>query len=361
MFYHFLYPLHIYFSPFNIFQYITFRAGGAIITSLIVSFFLAPRMIRSFKRLHVGQHIRPEGPPSHQSKAGTPTMGGIIILLVLLISIFLWAKLSNPFIILSVISILWLGLLGFIDDYLKIVKKHTQGLRALYKLGGQLILAFFVITYIYFHPSNADFATKVNIPFVKDFFIDLGFLYFGLVLLIIVGSSNAVNLTDGLDGLAIGSIVLSALTYAIFAYFAGHAKFSAYLRIIPVVGSGELVVLLAAMVGAGLGFLWFNTYPAEVFMGDTGSLFLGGTIGVIAVLVKQELLLVIVGGIFVVEALSVILQVISFKMRGKRIFKMAPLHHHFELLGWAEPKVVIRFWVIAIILSLISLASLKLR
>ncbi|MCK4533545.1 phospho-N-acetylmuramoyl-pentapeptide-transferase [bacterium] len=361
MFYHFLYPLHVYFSPFNIFQYITFRASGAIITSLVVSFFLAPRMIRGFKRLHIGQHIRPEGPPSHLSKAGTPTMGGIIILLVLLISIFLWAKLTNPFIILSTISILWLGLLGFLDDYLKVVKKHTRGLRASYKLGGQFILASFLITYIYLHPSNPDFATKVNIPFVKDFFVNLGFFYFGLVLLIIVGASNAVNLTDGLDGLAIGSIVLAALTYAIFAYFAGHAKFSAYLRIIPVAGSGELVVLLAAMVGAGLGFLWFNTYPAEVFMGDTGSLFLGGTIGVIAVLVKQELLLVIVGGIFVVEALSVILQVISFKIRGKRIFKMAPLHHHFELLGWAEPKVVIRFWVIAIILSLISLASLKLR
>ncbi|MCK5533545.1 phospho-N-acetylmuramoyl-pentapeptide-transferase [bacterium] len=361
MFYHFLYPLQVYFSPFNVFQYITFRASGAIITSLVVSFFLAPRMIKTFKRLHIGQHIRPEGPPTHLSKAGTPTMGGIIILLVLLISTFLWAKLTNPFIILCIISIVWLGLLGFLDDYLKVVKKHTKGLRALYKVGGQLILAFFLVTYIYFYPPNADFVTKVNIPFMKDLFLDLGIFYFVLVLFIIVGASNAVNLTDGLDGLAIGSIVFAALTYAIFAYFAGHLKFSMYLRIIPVSDSGELVVLLAAMVGAGLGFLWFNTYPAEIFMGDTGSLFLGGTIGVVAILVKQELLLIIVGGIFVVEAVSVILQVISFKIRGKRIFKMAPLHHHFELLGWAEPKVVIRFWVIAIVLSLVSLASLKLR
>lgn len=361
MLYHFLYPLNTYFSPFNVFQYITFRAGGAIITSLIISFFIAPYVIRDLKKLHIGQHIRQEGPPIHLSKAGTPTMGGIIILIVLLSSTFLWAKLNNPFILLSMISTFWLGLLGFLDDYLKLIKKHTQGLRALYKLGGQVILASLLAVYIYFNPPNSDFITKINIPFMKDLFIDFGFLYFGLFILIIVGASNAVNLTDGLDGLAIGSIVFAAMTYAVFAYLAGHAKFSAYLRIIPVSGSGELVVFLASMVGAGLGFLWFNSYPAEIFMGDTGSLFLGGTIGVVAVFVKQELLLVVVGGIFVVEALSVILQVISFKIRGKRIFKMAPLHHHFELLGWAEPKVVIRFWIVAIILSLISLSALKLR
>jgi len=361
MFYHLFYPLHNYFFPFNVFKYITFRAGGAIFTSLLLTLFFAPIVIRKLKQFHIGQQIREDGPSTHIKKAGTPTMGGLIILISLLLSTFLWARLDNRFTIIILFSTLWLGLLGFLDDYIKLVKRQSRGLTARYKLIGQSILALVVVLYLYYHPVNPRFATQLNIPYLKDFFINLGWVYIIFAILLIVGSSNAVNLTDGLDGLAVGSILIAAMTYALMAYLAGHAQFSSYLRIVPVPGAGELSIFLGSMAGAGLGFLWFNSYPAEVFMGDTGSLFLGGTIGIIALFIKQELLLVIVGGIFVVESLSVILQVASFKLRGKRILKMAPLHHHFELVGWSEPKVVIRFWIVGIILALIALSALKLR
>ena len=288
-------------------------------------------------------------------------MGGLIILVSLVISTFLWARLDNRFTIIILLSTLWLGLLGFLDDYLKLIKKRSQGLMARYKLLGQSILALIIVIYLFYYPANSEYVTQLNIPYLKDFFINFGLLYVFFAILLVVGSSNAVNLTDGLDGLAVGSILIVAMTYALMAYLSGHAKFSGYLGIVPVSGAGELSIFLSSMAGAGLGFLWFNSYPAEVFMGDTGSLFLGGTIGIVALLIKQELLLVIVGGIFVVEALSVILQVASFKLRGKRVLKMAPLHHHFELIGWSEPKVVIRFWIVGIILALIALSALKLR
>ncbi len=288
-------------------------------------------------------------------------MGGLIILVSLVISTFLWARLDNRFTIIILLSTLWLGLLGFLDDYLKLIKKRSRGLMARHKLLGQSILALIIVIYLFYYPANSEYVTQLNIPYLKDFFINFGLLYVFFAILLVVGSSNAVNLTDGLDGLAVGSILIVAMTYALMAYLSGHAKFSGYLGIVPVSGAGELSIFLSSMAGAGLGFLWFNSYPAEVFMGDTGSLFLGGTIGIVALLIKQELLLVIVGGVFVVEALSVILQVASFKLRGKRVLKMAPLHHHFELIGWSEPKVVIRFWIVGIILALIALSALKLR
>ncbi len=330
-------------------------------TSLLLVFIISPYVIAKLKRLRIGQHIRDDGPLSHLVKAGTPTMGGVIIFFSLVISTLLWARLDNRFIVILLLTTVWLGTLGFLDDYIKLLRKNPRGLSVSYKLLFQIILALIIGGYLYLYPAHPSYATSINIPYFKDMFIDIGWLYIVLMMLIIVGASNAVNLTDGLDGLAIGTIICSAVTYSIFAYLVGHSKFASYLKLIPVAGGGELTVFLMAMIGAGLGFLWFNSYPAEVFMGDTGSLFLGGTIGVVAIIVKHELLLILVGGIFVFESLSVIIQVTSFKWRGKRIFKMAPLHHHFELKGWAEPKVVIRFWIISMILSLIALSSLKIR
>jgi phospho-N-acetylmuramoyl-pentapeptide-transferase len=288
-------------------------------------------------------------------------MGGLLILVSLVVSTLLWARLDNRFILLVLGSTLWLGLIGFRDDYLKLVKKNPKGLSAQNKFLGQSILAFIVAVYLYLFPVNVEFATRINVPYLKNVFINLYAFYILFVMVIVVGSSNAVNLTDGLDGLAIGNLLIAATSLSFFAYFAGHMKIAQYLRVVPVPGAGELSVFLAAMIGSGLGFLWFNSYPAQVFMGDTGSLFLGGALGLCAVFVKQELILVIIGGVFVAEALSVILQVFSFKRYGKRIFKMAPLHHHFELSNWAEPKVTVRFWIIGIILALVAAASLKLR
>ncbi|MDD5258704.1 MAG: phospho-N-acetylmuramoyl-pentapeptide-transferase [bacterium] len=359
MFYHLLYPLHNIFSPFNIFQYITFRSVGAALTALVVSLFITPGVIRKLRNFHIGQHIRVDGPQTHLKKEGTPTMGGVIILVSMLFSTLLWARLNNRFIIIGIFSALWLGLLGFYDDYLKLVKRNPRGLSANYKLLGQVVLALIVACYLYLFPVNSFYTTKVNVPLIK--MLNLGILYIPFVVLMIVGASNAVNLTDGLDGLAIGNIIFAALTYAVLTYVAGNFKFASYLKIIYAPGTGELTVLLAAMIGAGLGFLWYNAYPAEIFMGDTGSLFLGGTLGVVAVCIKHEVLLGVVGGIFVLEALSVILQVGSFRLRAKRIFKMAPIHHHFELKGWSEPKVVVRFWIVGIILAFLAIATLKLR
>lgn len=361
MLYHLLYPLHNYFSPFNLFQYITFRVGGAILTSLLICFIFGPPMIRYLKLLKIGQTVRNDGPPTHLSKHGTPTMGGLLILSSMVISTLLWARLDNRFILLALAGTLWLGMLGFWDDYLKLIKKDPKGLDSQTKFLGQTIFALGVSIYLWFYPSNPQFATSVNVPYLKNVFFNLyiGYIFFSA--LVIIGSSNAVNLTDGLDGLAIGSLIIAAFTLGFLAYFSGHAKIAQYLRITPVPGAGELSVFLSALIGSGLGFLWYNAYPAEIFMGDTGSLFLGGALGLIAVFIKQELILLVIAGVFVAEALSVILQVYSFRHRKKRIFRMAPIHHHFELSGWPETKVTVRFWIISIVLSLMALASLKLR
>jgi phospho-N-acetylmuramoyl-pentapeptide-transferase len=361
MFYHFLYPLKAHFGALNVFQYITFRTLGAVVTALLLSLFLGPALIKFLKKLKIGQTIRADGPATHLSKSGTPTMGGLLILLSLVISTLLWARLDNRFILLIIPATLWLGLVGFYDDYLKLVKKDPNGLSPQAKFLWQVALALILAGYLWFYPANPEFASSINIPYLKGVFLNLYSGYILFVMLIIVGSSNAVNLTDGLDGLAIGNLGIAALTLSLLAYFSGNIKIAQYLRIIPVAGSGELSVFLGAMVGSSLGFLWFNSYPAQVFMGDTGSLFLGGTLGLVSVFIKQELILVVIGGIFVVEAVSVILQVYSFRHLGKRIFKMAPIHHHFELCGIAESKVTIRFWIIGIILAIAALASLKLR
>ena len=361
MLYHLIYPLRTFFSPFNVVGYITFRTIAVIIVSLVLSYLLSKKIIPFIRSRQFVQSIRNDGPQSHLSKSGTPTMGGIIILITIVLSTLICARLDNRFIVFSLICVIWLGFLGFLDDYFKVIKKNSKGLTARWKLAGQVFFSAIVAVYLYYFPSNYIFSTSINIPYLKDVYINLGILYMLFVIIIIVGASNAVNLTDGLDGLAIGCLMISAFAYAIFAYLAGHAKLSTYLKIIPVSGSGELTIFLAAIIGAGLGFLWFNTYPAEIFMGDTGSLFLGGSIGLVAVFIKQEMILIVVGGVFVIEALSVMLQVFVFKRYKKRIFRMAPLHHHYELSGIPEPKVTIRFWIIGIILMLVAFSSLKLR
>lgn len=360
MFYY-LYYLSDKFSPLNIFQYITFRAGGAIFTALLISIISGPYLIKKLKILKIGQTIRNDGPQTHLSKSGTPTMGGVLILVSLVIATLLWARLDNRFIWILIFSAIYLGMLGFTDDYLKLIKKHSSGLSAFKKIIYLSVLGIIIAGYGYFFPPNAKYVTSVNVPYLKETFLNLGIFYIFFSYFIVIGSSNAVNLTDGLDGLAVGSIIFSGLVYVVFAYVAGNAKFSSYLKIVSVPGAGEISIFLTAMIGACLGFLWFNCHPAEVFMGDTGSLFLGGSIGIASILIKQELILIVVGGIFVVEALSVLLQIVSFRLRRKRIFKMAPLHHHFELTGHPEEKVVIRFWIVAIILALLSLSSLKIR
>ncbi|MFH1282913.1 MAG: phospho-N-acetylmuramoyl-pentapeptide-transferase [bacterium] len=361
MLYHLFFPLKEYYSPLNIFQYISFRSGGAIITAIILSYLFTPVLIKYFRERNISQEIRSDGPKSHINKKYIPTMGGVSILLSMVVSTLLWARINNRYILMVLGAVIFLGIVGFLDDYLKWVKKNSKGLPAKYKFLIQCLLAFAIALFLYHMPSNISHANDINIPYFKELYINLGAFYLLFMMLVIVGSSNAVNLTDGLDGLAIGNLIIAALTYSVIAYLAGHVKFSSYLRIIPIAGAGELSVFLATMVGAGLGFLWYNSYPAEVFMGDTGSLFLGGAIGVVAVIIKQELLLIIVGGVFVLEVISVILQVGSFKLRRKRIFKMAPLHHHFELCGLSEPKITIRFWIIGIILALLALSSLKVR
>lgn len=358
MLYHLFYPLATDIKLFNIFRYLTFRTIYAMITALVVCFILGPWIIRKLESLQARQVIRTDGPESHLQKQGTPTMGGVIILAAIVIPTLLWADLTNQYIWITLFITIGYGLIGFVDDYKKVVKKNTKGLSARQKLFWQVLLAGSVAVYLFLMPG---FSEQLFFPLFKNFHPDLWIWFIPFAALVIVGASNAVNLTDGLDGLAIGPVAINAATYMLFSYIAGHATLSAYLQIPRVVGAGELAVLCGAMVGAGLGFLWYNSYPAEVFMGDVGSLSLGGTLGIIAVLTKQEILLVIVGGIFVVEALSVIFQVGSYKYRGKRIFRMAPIHHHFELKGVAEPKIIVRFWIITIILALIAISTLKMR
>ncbi|MEQ1756243.1 MAG: phospho-N-acetylmuramoyl-pentapeptide-transferase [Micropepsaceae bacterium] len=367
MLYHFLVPLADTFQPFNVFRYLTFRTGGAIMTALLIAFIIGPSLIRWLKvKQGKGQPIREDGPQRHLlEKKGTPTMGGLMILVALSVSTLLWADLSNSYVWIVLAVTLCFGLLGWWDDYLKVTKRSSAGVSGRFKLVAQTLVSIAaVICIMELHknaPSVEPLSGTVAVPFLKDVLIPLGpfFIVFGL--LVIVGASNAVNLTDGLDGLAIMPVMIAAASFAAICYIVGRADYTTYLQIHFVPGTGELAVLCGAMVGAGLGFLWYNAPPAMVFMGDTGSLALGGMLGTMAVAVKHELVLGIIGGLFVVEALSVIVQVVSFKLTGKRVFRMAPIHHHFEQLGWREPTIVIRFWIIAVILALIGLSTLKIR
>ncbi len=359
MLYHLLYPLHTTWSAFNVFRYITFRTIYATVTAFLVCFVLGPWVIRKLSALQVGQYIQHNGPESHLPKQGTPTMGGGLIITAVVAAVLLWADLTNGFVWIVLFVVIGFGGIGFMDDYLKQIKKRNLGLTAWAKFSLQFLLAFAAGIWIY---GSSDFSTQVTVPFFKQFSPDLGIGYIVFAALVIVGTSNAVNLTDGLDGLAIGPVIIAAGTYMAFAYVSGNVKIAEYLQVYYVAGAGELAIFCGCVAGAGLGFLWFNAYPAQIFMGDVGSLPLGALLGTAAVITKQEILLVLVGGLFVIEALSVILQVGYFKVsKGKRIFKMAPLHHHFELKGWAEPKVIVRFWIISIGLALISLSTLKLR
>ena len=353
MFYYLFYQL----GDINVFRYITFRTGAATLTALFIAFMVGPPLIRCLERLRVGQPIRKIG-PDHQAKEGTPTMGGLLILASLLISVLLWSNLDNRFIWIVLGLTAGYGLLGFIDDYRKVRAGSSAGISAKTKILWQTLLALCVAVAIYTDPS---FDAHIAVPFFKNFTPHLGWFYIPLATFIIVATSNAVNLTDGLDGLAIGPVMIAAFTFLILSYAAGHAGISEYLAIKHVPGAGHLTIFCGALLGGGLGFLWFNASPAQLFMGDVGSLALGGALGTMAILIRQEILLAVVGGIFVIETLSVIIQVASFKLRGKRVFLMAPIHHHFEKLGWPEQRIVIRFWIISAILGLIALSSLKLR
>ncbi len=362
MLYELLYPLTSEFSGFNVFRYITFRSAGAMVTAIFICLILGPFFIRLLNKFQVRERVRAEGPSGHKQKEGTPTMGGLIILSGIIIPTLLWGNLSNYFVLLVLGITLFLGLIGFMDDFLKVIMKKPQGMVGRVKISAQIILSLvFALGLSYWGPYELYDGTT-GIPFFKNYVLNLGFLYVPFIVTVITGSSNAVNLTDGLDGLAIGLCAICFAVFAALAYLSGRADYSNYLQIEYIPGIGELTIYCSAAMGAAAGFLWFNSHPAEVFMGDTGSLALGGAIGAIAVLLKKELLLVIVGGVFVMEALSVVIQVLSYKYRNKkRVFKMAPLHHHFELLGWSESKVVIRFWILGCLFALFTLATLKVR
>lgn len=359
MFYHFIFPLKGYVSFLNLFQYITFRSAAAAVTALILVLIFGSPVIRWLQRLKFGEQIRSLGPESHKSKAGTPTMGGILFLGAVVISIIFWGNFGNHYLVILITSTVFLGALGFIDDYIKAVKKIKDGVNPRGKLFVQAGVAAAVSALIYFFPSNASESTTLYIPFMKHAIADLGWYWMGFSVFVIISYSNAVNLTDGLDGLAAGTVGIVTATLAIMTYLTGNIKIAEYLGIPYIAHAAELTVFLSALTGALIGFLWFNSNPASVFMGDTGSLALGGVIGVVSVMIKKEFFLVIVGGIFVIEALSVVIQVGSFKLRKKRVFKMAPIHHHFELSGWPEQKVVARMWIIGIVLAIMGLASLK--
>ncbi len=369
MFYYLFDYINKVFSPpgFDVFRYLSFRSALAAITALLISFIFGPKIINKLKRNQVDQPIREEGPQTHLKKAGTPTMGGLIILISVVLPVLLWSDIKSTYIILVLFGTVFLGAVGFLDDYLKVVKKLPKGLIARYKLMGQIFVGLIVGTAIYFLPEFSQFNTQTTLPFFKNLNWDFSYLYIPWVVFIITAISNAVNLTDGLDGLAIGTTIIVMLALAVLTYVTGNVIYSDYLNIIYLPGSGELTVFIAALIGAGLGFLWFNFYPAQVFMGDTGSLALGGAFGVMMILIKKDLLIPILGGIFFIETLSVVIQRLYFKYtkkrfgEGKRVFKMAPIHHHFEQMNWAEPKIVIRFYIITIILAIISLASFKVR
>jgi len=362
MLYNFLFPLADDFAIFNLFRYLTFRTGGAVMTALLISFVMGPMIIKWLKsKQHRGQPIRDDGPQSHIiAKQGTPTMGGFLILLALGIGTVLWADLTNQFVWAVLLVTLGFGAIGFADDYLKVSRHNTRGLPGKVKLLMEIAIALIATIWIV-KVSNPEIATGLTIPFMKNVLIDLGWFYIPFGMLVMIGTSNAVNLTDGLDGLAIVPVMIAGTSFGLIAYLVGNTVFAEYLQIQAVPGSGELLVFCGALIGASLGFLWFNAPPAMVFMGDTGSLAMGGALGSISVVTRHEIVLAIIGGLFVLETVSVIVQVTSFKLTGRRVFRMAPLHHHFEQKGWAEPTIVIRFWIIAVILALVGLASLKLR
>lgn len=387
MLYWLLYPLKEASSLFNLFGYITFRTAGATLTAMLISFLFGGRIIRYLRIHQIGQEVRSDGPTSHLKKQGTPTMGGVIILVSILVPVLFWGRLNSTALLVVLVSTVWMGLIGLFDDYLKVVRHSPKGLIGRYKLAGQVALGIIVGIWLLLtppQPVNTELelsyipsvrtvnlsdetqdititSTETTIPFLKSIRLDLGIFYILLVILVLTGTSNAVNLTDGLDGLATGVSMISIMAFGALAYFLGHANFASYLQFSHLPGVGEVSVFAGAAIGACLGFLWYNSNPAEVFMGDTGSLALGGAIGSMAVVTRNELLLVLVGGVFVAEALSVMIQVGHFKRTGKRVFKMAPIHHHFELLGWPEGKVVIRFWIIAVILALLALSTFKIR
>jgi phospho-N-acetylmuramoyl-pentapeptide-transferase len=371
MLYHLLYSLHLDIHPFRVFQYVTFRTAAASLTALLICLLLGPWLIARLRDFQIGQQVRADGPSSHQNKAGTPTMGGMLILVGTLLPTLLWANLTNLYVWIAVVATFLFGLVGFADDYLKIVRKRSLGLTGRRKMLYQALIGLGVCVALYYLAGQGLYNTELSVPFFKNFTPELNLWHVPyvpiavplviFVLLIIVGSSNAVNLTDGLDGLASGCVLIAAAALTVLCYVSGHARFAEYLDLFKNSYASELTIFCGAMVGATLGFLWYNAHPAQVFMGDVGSLSLGGAIGTVAVLIKQELLLPMIGGVFVLEALSVILQVASFRMTGKRIFRMAPLHHHFELTGWNETQVVIRFWILAIVFALFSLTTLKLR
>lgn len=360
MLYKLLYSAHDFFSPVNVFRYITFRTALAVISAMLLSLFIGPRIITWLKKISITQQIRDDGPQTHIKKSGTPTMGGIIIIACIVLSVLMWGDLENMYVWIMVLSLIGYGVIGLLDDYLKVIRKNPKGLRAWYKFGAQILLALAIGLFLYMNPKDP-YNDVLSIPFFKRWLFDLGWFYIPFSILVIVGSSNAVNLTDGIDGLAIGLVGIALLANMILVYISGNAKFAQYLQVLHLPGTGELTVVCGAMLGASLGFLWFNSYPADVFMGDVGSLGLGGSLGTLAIITKHEIVLALVGGIFVIETLSVVFQVASFKLTGKRLFKMAPIHHHFELKGWHESKVIVRFWIVGIMLALLSIATLKLR
>jgi phospho-N-acetylmuramoyl-pentapeptide-transferase len=376
LYYLFFFALHRYFSPLNVFRYITVRTAVASLTAMLLSLLLGPWVIERLRELQVKQYIREEGPQRHQAKAGTPTMGGVLIVAAIVIPTLLWADLRNPYVLVSLGATLSFGTIGFVDDYNKVVRRRNLGLRGRVKFSLQMLTCAVVGIVLLGLQAEGAYSTQLSVPFLKrlhpnlvidalrgsDFFWPLAYMPFVLFLvLVIVGSSNAVNLTDGLDGLAIGCVLVSSAALTVLTYLSSHARFAEYLEIQKIPDAGELVIFCGSLVGASLGFLWYNAHPAELFMGDVGSLALGGAIGTVAVIIKQEILLLSIGGVFVLEALSVIIQVGSFKMTGKRVFRMAPLHHHFELLGWSESKIIVRFWITALVFALFSLTTLKLR
>lgn len=361
MLYHLMYSLQTDYSFLNVFRYVTFRTAAATLTALAISFVLGPWLIERLSHFQIGQHIRTEVPQNHHLKAGTPTMGGLLVLSAVTFSTLLWANLQNTFVCIALLTTLAFGCIGAADDYLKIVRRQSLGLLASSKIMLQVCFATVVSLLLYDMSQSNEYSTALLFPFFKEVRPDLSWFFIPFAIVLLVGASNAVNLTDGLDGLAIGTVLIAMATLTALTYVTGHAQFSAYLDLIHIPHTSELAIFCGSIVGASLGFLWFNCYPAQMFMGDVGSLALGSAIGTVALLIKQELLLVIIGGVFVLEAISVILQVLSFKLTGKRIFRMAPLHHHFELAGWSEPKIIIRFWILGIICALASFTTLKLR
>lgn len=367
MLYHLLLPLRDWFFGFNLLRYITFRGAAAAVLALLITFWIGPALIRWLARMQIGEAISATAPTTHVTKKGTPTMGGTIILIAVLVPTLLFARLEQTYVLMAVIALVWMGLIGLLDDYLKVIRKLPDGLIARYKLAGQISLGLIVGGWLYFWPDNPEIRSAIGLPFAANGSLDLIYpwLYIPLVIFVITGTSNAVNLTDGLDGLATGLMAIAVLAFGVIAYVMGRVDFSDYLNIFYLPGTGELFIFAMALLGACMGFLWFNAKPAEVFMGDTGSLAMGAALGSMAVILKQEILLIIIGGMFVAEALSVIIQMGYYKLskritgEGKRVFRMAPLHHHFELRGWPESRVVIRFWIMGILLALLSLSSFK--